>query len=393
MTRFSAVVLFLLLIATVSVMWVGEKWATSIPEIGGFVLAAIWVTMILANRFEARLSIVMVPLACIVAWGGLQLASGSTVYGWPTRLAILYWAGNLAWFFCGLQTFRDKEIRAGFLRALLFFGFVLAIFSVVQALTSLDKVYWHYPTPFYIGAVFGPFLYKNQFCAFLELLLPVALYSAMTSRRHKLLYYLYVATFYAAVIAAASRAGFFFASVELAVVPMLVLRKRSLSRTQVINGALVLVGMLLWLAIPAGPDVLISRFGPKDQLSARREFNESSLEMIRDRPVMGVGLGNWSTAYPGYAKFDDGNFANQAHDDWAQWTAEGGIPMLVMMLGVAVWGGMRALRSVWGLGVLAIFFHCTVDYPIQRPGVAIVFFLMMAAIADAGRREPDGAAP
>jgi O-antigen ligase len=391
MRRFSAVFLFACLVGTVSVMWVSQKWATSIPEVGSLLLAAAWAFLFLLGRATPRVSTILAALAGVLLLGGVQLATGTTVYRWPTRLAILYWSGNMAVFFCGLQVFAEKPIRAVFLRALVIFGFLTAIFCTIQALTSQDKVYWTFPTTQSIGPVFGPFLYRNQFAAFIELVFPVALYLAITSRRRKLLYILIAATLFASVIATSSRAGFVLATIELAVVPVLVLRRQSFTRAQLINGTLVLVGMLLWLAIPAGPDALIARFGRGDLFSGRGEFNESSLEMIKAKPIVGFGLGNWPTAYPGYAKFDDGNFANQAHNDWAQWTVEGGIPLLIIMLSIAGWATIRGVRTGWGLGVPIIFLHCFVDYPIQRPGVSIVFFLMLAAIAEAGRRQPEEA--
>ena len=96
-------------------------------------------------------------------------------------------------------------------------------------------------------------------------------------------------------------------------------------------------------------------------------------------------MGNWSAAYPAYATFDEGWFANQAHNDWAQWAVEGGLPFACLMLWIAVWSFPRALRTGWGTGVAVVFLHCFVDYPIQRIGVAIVFFSLLAAIA-----YPDG---
>jgi O-antigen ligase len=96
---------------------------------------------------------------------------------------------------------------------------------------------------------------------------------------------------------------------------------------------------------------------------------------------MGFGLGAWDTAYPGFATTDEGLHVNQAHDDWVQWAAEGGLPFFAIMLWMIVWIVPRALRSGWGAGVAAIFLHCTVDYPIERASVALVMFIMMAAVA------------
>lgn len=385
MKKFSAAFLLATIVGTVSVMWVSQKWATSVPETGTFLLAAIWALAFLFGRAAPRFSIISIAFLGIIAWASIQIALGSTVYQWPTRLAILYWCGNLAAFFCGLQTFSDRKIRGSFLRWLVILGFVVAVFSTVQALTSQDKVYWHFPTSFPLGPVFGPFLYRNQFAAFVELILPLTVFFAINDRKRRIFYLAAAAALYASVIACASRAGFVLSTLELAIVPALAFRRQAFSRAQLLNGALILAGMLLWLSIPAGPDTLIQKFGQSEAFSARREFNQSSLQMIKARPLLGFGLGNWPTAYPGYALFDDGNFANQAHNDWAQWTVEGGIPLLILMLAIAVWSAVRGIRTGWGLGVPIVFVHCFVDYPIQRPGVAIVFFLLMAAMADGGR--------
>jgi hypothetical protein len=103
--------------------------------------------------------------------------------------------------------------------------------------------------------------------------------------------------------------------------------------------------------------------------------------MIHDRPLTGFGLGTWSIVYFGYAPDDDGLIANQAHNDWAQWAAEGGLLFFGLMLSIAVWSFPFAWRTGWGLGVIAVFLHCLVDYPIQRTAVAFVMFTIMAAAA------------
>src|SRR5262249_31651978 len=109
--------------------------------------------------------------------------------------------------------------------------------------------------------------------------------------------------------------------------------------------------------------------------------------MIRDGPLTGFGLGAWSSAYPRYASFDDGTFANQAHNDWVQWAAEGGVPFFAMMLAIASWSVLPAICSTWGIGMLAVVVHAVVDYPFQqRPQLAVFFFAMVGAIFSAGAR-------
>jgi len=391
MKIFSAIYVALLLALTVAVMFEPAKWATTIPEVLSLALLAAWSVWALLKKQELRLSAALIPLAGVILLACLQLGFNTTVYQWPTRLSLFYWSGNFAIFFCGLQFLADPSFRDRYLRFLTYFGFGVALLSTIQALTSQGKVYWFFTTKYTPEPVFGPFLYRNQYAAFMELLLPVAIYFAITSRKRRFVFLAIAAVMYGSVIFCASRAGFLLCTVELAAVPLIAFRRHGgFSRAQLINGGLALIALLLWLAIPAGPDVLIRKFGSADPYTIRREFNASSLRMIQARPVLGFGLGNWPTAYPGFATFDDGLFANQAHNDWAQWAVEGGIPLFILMLGLGLWGARAGFRTGWGFGIPIVFVHCFSDYPIQRPGVAVLFFLILAAQANAGRLTRSG---
>ena len=106
----------------------------------------------------------------------------------------------------------------------------------------------------------------------------------------------------------------------------------------------------------------------------------ASLAMIHDRPWMGSGLGTWTLMYPRYAGLDTGLAVNQAHNDWAQWAAEGGLPFLLIMILFAGLLCKPAFRSIYGLGVVAVLLHALVDYPMQqRPALAAWWFAMAGA--------------
>lgn len=381
MTKFSAVMLLAIIGASVSVMFVGDKWATSIPETGSCVLAAVWMLRFASARAVPRLSFILAPFGFVVLWAVIQIQAGWTVYRWQTWLSALYWLSNFAVLFAGIQTFCDSRVREQFLRWLVLFGFAVAVVSSLQALTSNSKVYWTFDTRYHGWVVMGPFVYHNQYAAFIELVLPVALYIALVDRLWRWFWLLISATLYASVFIAGSRAGFLLTSLELIVIPLGLIRDRRLPAYAAAGAAAMLTGMVILLAISAGPGYLLERFRIKDPYSIRRELVESSIMMFRARPLTGIGLGNWATAYPAYASFDDGTYANQAHNDWAQWAVEGGLPMLCLMLALAVWIFPRAIRTGWGCGAAAVLLHCFVDYPIQRPAVAAVFFSLIAAVA------------
>lgn len=184
-----------------------------------------------------------------------------------------------------------------------------------------------------------------------------------------LLYAAMVATLYASVIASASRAGTVLCTAMLIAVPLATFRRGARVKEMGTMFATLAVVLASFTMI-VGPEVIWQRLLEPDPYAGRREFLLSSFAMFRDHPAMGFGLGTWSTVYPQYALIDLGTWANQAHNDWIQWAAEGGVPLVLLMLAVGVWAVWRGLRLPWGLGVLLVLMHAWVDYPFSRPALA-----------------------
>jgi O-antigen ligase len=377
----SAVTLFAITLATTAVMWEPAFWATSLPEVTVCALAAVWLIFAVLSNEKLQFSFVLIPLAGTALWPVLQLLTGVTINRWTTSVAALYWATNAAVVFIGLQIFSDAGMRRWYLRALVMAGFVIAVISPLQLFTGEGKIFWLFQTRAAEVAM-GPFVYTNQYAAFIELVLPIALTLTLADRSAwRTFHGLAAVVMYASIFASTSRTGFILTSLEILIVPVLAARRIGIARRQLAILGTVFLSMLLILALAVGPDRLILKMQQKDPYFGRREYAESSLRMIPDRPLMGVGMGNWPAAYPAYAIFDEGYFANQAHNDWAQWTVEGGVPFALLMFLVAVWSLPKAFRTGWGIGVPIVFFQCLVDYPIQRMGVAVVFFTLIAANA------------
>jgi O-antigen ligase len=183
--------------------------------------------------------------------------------------------------------------------------------------------------------------------------------------------------------------GTFLCLAEVLVIPLAALAQGLVSRRTMARVLLLSVSTLAVLGAVAGWDIIWKRLQEPNPYAVRQGFLLSSLEMIRERPLRGFGLGTWSEVYPGFARFDDGRFANQAHNDWAQWAAEGGLPFFLLMLGVAGAAVRPAFRSLWGLGLLAVFVHCAVDYPMQQRPVLAAFFFAMLGILMAERPPRD----
>ena len=380
MTAFSAVALAGLLFVSILLAWAPEKWAVSLLEVGSFALAAAWAVRLAIRPQRLERSLAILPLAGAVLWSILQLSMGWSIYPRETSNALLMWTTNLAVFAVALQVFSNLTLRDRFLRATLWFGFALSVIATLAMFTSPGRVFWVFPVASE-RAPAGPFLSPNQYAAFIELVLPMALTRAAGGTRKRLPYTLMAAALYASVIASASRAGFLLTSLEIVTALALCFRAHRATLGGIGRAAAVLAASILLFAAVVGPEALWERLKRPDPYAGRREMLDSTLDMIRDRPWTGFGLGTWSTAYPAYARYDDGLFANHAHNDWAQWTAEGGVPFLALLASIAIWSLRPALRSRWGIGVLAVLLHCLVDYPLQKPALAAFFFALVAALA------------
>jgi O-antigen ligase len=324
-------------------------------------------------------SILLIPLSAASIWGLVQLAFGQTVYRWETWNSILQWGANLTLFALALQIFSEVALRDRFLRAVLYFAVALSVLGSIQMLTSGGRVFWLFPTE-YKAFVVGPFVYHTQYAGFIELVLPLAVVGALEDRQRILPYAAIAATLYASVIASASRAGTALVSIEILAIFVFGARRNPGSNRQRTMALASLILLALLFTAGVGWGTLWQRFQLSDPYAVRREFLLSSMAMIRDRPWMGFGLGTWSTAYPGYAFFDNGLFANRAHNDWAQWTVEGGAPFLLFMIWVAARSVASARRSLWGIGVVVVLLHSLIDYPLGRPALAGFFFVFLGVI-------------
>ncbi len=359
-------------------LWVPEYWPVTVFQVGIFALAAVAV-------WRARLSPPafawpLVPLACAVVWGLFQWLTGRTAYAMDTQIAILQWATFLCVFLIGISVFRDDEVRRWFRSAILWFTFIVAVLATVQTFTSHGKVFWLFATP-YTNDVMGPFLSRNQYAAFVEAVLPIALYLALRGQRDSLLYSGMAAAMYASVIASASRAGAVLATAEIVIVPLLLWAQRRASGRHVATTLLQMGLLLSVFTVAVGWESVWLRFRAPDPMAVRRELAISTLHIAAANPWFGTGLGTWSTVYPRYAIIDTGAFANQAHNDWLQWTAEGGFPFGIMIATLFFWSLRPAFRSVWGLGVVAVFLHALVDYPFARPTLGSWPILILSLLA------------
>jgi hypothetical protein len=369
-------------------LWVPAYWPVAVFQVSVFSLAV--VAVIRWRDYFPSVSWPMAVFTLAVAWGLVQRFSGTTVYQFETKKAIVQWATFLGVFIIGEFLFRDRLMSHWFRSAMLWFGFLVAILAVLQTFTSGGKVFWVFHSDY--SGVIGPIAYHNHYAAFVEVVLPIALYQSFRSQQGTLLYGSMVAVLYTSVIVSGSRAGAVLATAEVLTVAGIMCAGARAARRVVRFTALRVLALSVVFTLVVGWGVIWSRFSISDPYSGRRELAISSLHMAADRPWLGFGLGTWPTVYPKYASFDAGLFTNRAHCDWLEWTAEGGFPFGILMATLFVWSVRPAFHTVWGLGVVAVFLHAIVDYPFSRPALGswpiLVIAMLAARSGDEGVRRP-----
>jgi O-antigen ligase len=278
------------------------------------------------------------------------------------------------------------------------------------ALVALDAAlqYWsggHSDVGFFttsgelVYRVTGGFGGPNELGGFLVVLAPFALCGALISSRGRLLYLIALVLIIVGVYVSFSRGAW----IGLAVAPLFFLRLRE---------ALFAAPLLAAIVAFVAPGLLVERFatfslqGP--ELATRIDIWRVAASVWRDHPFLGVGLGEFPTAYaearvPGKLFLPATIFEPppHAHNLFLQQLAEGGILGLLAVLailGVAIHLALRLRRhperwvSVFGRAALASLVAFAIHnlFDVTIIGNTGIYFLallgLLSAVANIARR-------
>jgi len=363
--------LFVLLCFATLTVWVRELWAVSLFYAGVFVLFASRV-----GGMHPSTWLLFVPLPLT---GVIQLVAGRTVVPSATVEAVLHWGALGAVFALARHVCAEAEDRHRFLSATAGFGIGMAALCLLQMETSGGKFLWHFETG-YPERIFGSFGSRNNWAHFMEVMIAVCLWKTVQDPPRAALFVISSGLMYGSVIASASRAGSFACTaVMVAVLGVLAVKHAALRKTALLTLAGAPVAAALF-TYAAGWETVALRLQEQEMYKERWSFVLSSLELIRERPLLGWGLGTWPIVYPHKALQDDSTFINRAHNDWVEYGSDAG---LLFLAALAI-PFLRALpwmvRHPWSLGLAAVLAHAWVDYPFPRPGVSGWMFAILGML-------------
>src|SRR5882724_5400499 len=352
-----------------------RPWAIFVLEMGAALLFALWVVR------QARSGILQftgnplfLPMLVFAALIVLQLVTGATTYRYQTFSSVLLYCAYGLFCFLVVQSLRSStQIKT---LAFIFsaYGLGVAMFALVQSMTSNGKLYW-LRTPRFGGWIYGPYVNHNHYAGLMEMLVPIPLVFFLTQRAQ----------------------GW---QKAMAAVAVVLIKQRRGRRSNIGLGLflLMVIGLLIWL----GGSDLIKRVASIN-LEARKEFSggvrmamdRDGLRMFARKPVLGWGLGVFPDVYPRYRSFYTNFFINQAHNDYLQLLVEMGALGFATMIWFVTQLYRHAVRKLgnWSedingaialaamLGCTGILIHSFVDFNLQIPANAALFYVLCVVAA------------
>lgn len=368
----------------------------------------------------------LLPLGKDVGGGLLSLSTvrSLSLDPYSTRLAVVQITALLV-YFASVLAFTDGPVRLRLLvRTIIIFGFLLAILGLIQSFTSPTKLLWlremRESTPF------GPFINRHHFAGYMELTLALPLgmlFSGGVEREKRFIYMFAAAMMGVALIMTNSRGGILAFITQLVfLVGMTGFRRRdrggedqSEGRTS-IRGAVVRAGLGLALilsifagVVMLGGEPVLNRFmgtvNSADPTTGRAHFWRVTLDIIRDHPFIGSGLGSFGLAFTRYDTRSGLLRVEQAHNDYLQTLSDAGAvgAMFGLFFIVTLFRlGLERSRSedkfrrgvATGAlaGCFAVLIHSFFDFTLHTTSNALLFLVLAALATLNGRveRTPEG---
>lgn len=277
---------------------------------------------------------------------------------------------------------------------------------------------------------FAQFINRNHFMLLIEmafgLLLGIILKGEL-SERVKLICWILVGIMGYAAIAANSRGGLFgmAALILFAILLHTITREglkikrghyRPSSRTQtrrlfrkvsVATGLMAMVfGLIVFMIAFVGGDAVVTRIeklkGEFETVSDggvnRRLIWNSTLKMIESEPVVGIGFGGYSVAIPRFDTSGGKYRLQQAHNDYLEILANGGIIGFALFAWFGVIVVRRISKNIWSrdrlrqascfgaaIGIFGVLIHSFVDFGLHV-NVNAFMFAVLVVIATANVR-------
>jgi O-antigen ligase len=393
----SALVLGLcsLLIFAVLAFGAVNEWSTFAFEVGAAVLFLVWAGQQFVSR-QVTIANNPLYLPAFLFFGLLltQIALHIPAYRYITEYEVLHYVAYGIVLLIGAECIREEGARKIFALVMIVFGACYAFFALAQELTANGKIFWMVK-PRFGGSIYGSYVNRDHYAGLMEMLVPIPFVLSMghvLKGGKRALVGSCAVLMAATIFLSGSRGGMLAFVLEMVLFAALTLRKGRSPRIAVglLAGCVLVLAFLIFL----GRGQVLGRLGDLGP-GIRLTITKDSLRMFTKRPMLGWGLGTFPTVYPGYRSFYTNLFVNEAHNDYVQLLVETGLLGFALMLWFLIrlyrhglptsrrwefkWDGAVSLAAL--LGCTGILLHSFVDFNLQIPANAALFYVLCGLAA------------
>ncbi len=391
-----------------------EDWARACFEVWAALLFLLWTVLGIVKEEETVVISPLLPaLGAFVLVVVVQLLFSTTASSFSTHEEFTLLLADVLVVFLAAQAFQTLDEWRGFVWFVMIFGFMVAVFGILQYLTFNGKLYW-FREMHYGGIPFGPYVNRNHYAGFAELFIPMSLVPLMLGKVRRERWFivgLFAVVSIGSLFLSASRGGIVSFVVQVMVIVLWMSVHRRGGTKQILAGAAVLLAAMLMVSL-LGVKEITKRFSTMKAMEVasgkRASMRRDTWRIFLDNPWLGTGLGTLQIVYPPYESLYDGRVVNHSHNDYVEALAETGVAggfCCALFLSLLLFHAMRHLSgagtgfsSVLNLsGLVAcvgFMVHSFVDFNLHLPVNALLFFIMATlATSTIGSRKDAATSP
>jgi len=380
-----------------------QEWAICALECEAALLFALWAGEQIARESIRVTNSTLIPALVLLSLPVVQLATGRTAYFYATRYTLLQWLAYGAFFLAASELSGSPSARKRLAIGISVFGTLYAIFAMIQGLIAPpDVLYGIVKTH---GTGFGSYTNRNHYAGLMEMLLPFGLVistSLSVSSSLRLLSSFGSLVMLASIFVSGSRGGM------VAVVIALIFfvfhywrHERTSAAVRTVLASVVLASVFVGFF---SYERVSSRSVMEATDSIRLQIARDSIHLVAQHPLLGSGLGTFTSVYPQARTFATNSFVNAAHNDYVQLAVETGLigllsaaAFLFLLFRNASLHIQRARQNWFSavtlaamVGCIALLVHSLLDFNLQIPANAAAF-AFLAGLASAAPGDSDHA--
>ena len=353
-----------------------------------------------------------IAVSMFLAYSGVRYVASELEYEARNELMSITCCGIA--YFISAKSFCSRQDRRIFLLLLMVFASFQAGFAVWQSFTKSDFIfYWERPE-LYNGRGSGTFVCPNHLAGFLEMSLGLVAARASIVRRESRsiersvlskVFTIYVAVMLAiGLLSTLSRAGWVSASVGMAALIMCGSWKwrQMMARLGIVFAVGLCAAAVLWNSEPIKNYLLKSLVlgGGGQQISlgdptigGRTMMWSGTINIIRENPLVGTGMGSWQWIYQKYKDYRILSFPEYTHNDYLNLAADYGLIGVAIMVFVIVCFFKRAAKIAGSatnsedrafavgaiISVVSILVHSWFDFNLHIFGNALFLAVILGA--------------